>query len=257
MLELKQVSFSYGAKQLFDNFSLALQEHQITTLIGPNGSGKSTLFRLLTRAIKPSAGEIVLDRQDIWQLPVKDFTKKVAIVHQQNQLYDQMKVIELIKMGRLPYHSLLGDEEDDNAQLQAIMQELEIGDLADKYMAQLSGGQQQRVWLATALAQKPEYLFLDEPTTYLDLHFQYRFLDLVKKLNREQNLTICMILHDLNQALQYSDQVILLNHGQIQKQGNPEEVITEALIEKNFGIKCQIAETQQGKYLLMSGTEAK
>ena len=245
MLKASQIDFSYGSKQLFNQFSLSLQEHQITTLIGPNGSGKSTLFRLLTRAIRPSAGTITLDGQDIWQLAAKDFAKKVAIVHQQNQLYD------------LPYHSLMGDEENGSARLQQIMQELEIADLADKFIAQLSGGQQQRVWLATALAQEPEYLFLDEPTTYLDLHFQYRFLDLVKKLNRKQNLTICMILHDLNQALQYSNQVILLNQGRIQKQGRPEEVITAQAIRQNFGIDCEMIETEQGKVLLMAGSEAK
>ena len=172
MLKASQIDFSYGSKQLFNQFSLSLQEHQITTLIGPNGSGKSTLFRLLTRTIRPSAGTITLDGQDIWQLAAKDFAKKVAIVHQQNQLYDQITVKELVKMGRLPYHSLMGDEENGSARLQQIMQELEIADLADKFIAQLSGGQQQRVWLATALAQEPEYLFLDEPTTYLDLHFQ-------------------------------------------------------------------------------------
>lgn len=257
MLKLTQVNFSYGSKELFNQLSLALQEHQITTLIGPNGSGKSTLFRLLTRTIKPAAGSIMLDGQDIWQLPAKDFAKKVAIVHQQNQLYDQMTVKELVKMGRLPYYSLMGEGKDDPGRIQAIMQELEIDDLADKFMSQLSGGQQQRVWLATVLAQEPEYLFLDEPTTYLDLHFQYRFLDLVKKLNQEKKLTICMILHDLNQAMQYSDQVILLNHGQIQKQGKPTEVITAPLIKKNFGVECKIAETEQGKVLLMSGSKAK
>ena len=257
MLKASQIDFSYGSKQLFNQFSLSPQEHQITTLIGPNGSGKSTLFRLLTRAIRPSAGTITLDGQDIWQLAAKDFAKKVAIVHQQNQLYDQITVKELVKMGRLPYHSLMGDEENGSARLQQIMQELEIADLADKFIAQLSGGQQQRVWLATALAQEPEYLFLDEPTTYLDLHFQYCFLDLVKKLNRKQNLTICMILHDLNQALQYSNQVILLNQGRIQKQGRPEEVITAQAIRQNFGIDCEMIETEQGKVLLMAGSEAK
>lgn len=137
------------------------------------------------------------------------------------------------------------------------MQELEIADLADKFISQLSGGQQQRVWLATALAQEPEYLFLDESTTYLDLHIQYRFLDLVKKLNRNQKLTICMILHDLNHALQYSDQVILLNQGKIQKQGKLEEVITAQAIRQSFGVDCKMIETEQGKVLLMSGSEAK
>lgn len=100
-----------------------------------------------------------------------------------------------------------------------------------------------------ALAQEPEYLFLDEPTTYLDLHFQYRFLKLIKKLKQESGLTICMILHDLNQAMQFSDQVVLLNHGQIKAQGKADEVITQPLISHNFAINCEIVETKQGKFL--------
>ena len=161
MLKASQIDFSYGSKQLFINLSEPAGEPDYD-FNWSNGSGKSTLFRLLTRAIRPSAGTITLDGQDIWQLAAKDFAKKVAIVHQQNQLYDQITVKELVKMGRLPYHSLMGDEENGSARLQQIMQELEIADLADKFIAQLSGGQQQRVWLATALAQEPEYLFLDD-----------------------------------------------------------------------------------------------
>ena len=204
---------------------------------------------MLTRSEKAKSGEIKLDGSDIWTIQPRDFAKKVAIVHQQNQLYDEMTVNELIKMGRLPYNSLFENDQTDPEKLNKILNYLEIEPLKNKFVSELSGGQQQRVWLAVALAQEPEYLFLDEPTTYLDLHFQYRFLKLLKKLNRDQGLTICMILHDLNQALQFSDQVVLLNQGEIKKIGQPEEVITKEIISNNFKIDCEVIKTDQGVFL--------
>ncbi|RVU72064.1 MULTISPECIES: ABC transporter ATP-binding protein [Lactobacillus] len=250
MLKLEQVNFSYQNHALFEDLNLALPEHKITTLIGPNGSGKSTMFKLFTRAAKPSAGQVLLDEQDIWQLDAKKYAQKVAIVHQQNELYDEIKVIDLIKMGRLPYTSLLADEQKSDQELvDRLLEGLEITGFSQKYMDQLSGGQQQRVWLAVALAQQPEYLFLDEPTTYLDLHFQFQFLKILQKLNQEQGLTICMILHDLNQALQFSNQVVLLNHGKIQASGAPDQVITQDLISQNFDINCEVVKTKHGLFL--------
>lgn len=249
MLELNNVDFSYHNKNIFNGLNFSLQDNKITTIIGPNGSGKSTLFKLLTRSEKAKSGEIKLDGSDIWTIQPRDFAKKVAIVHQQNQLYDEMTVNELIKMGRLPYNSLFENDQTDPEKLNKILNYLEIEPLKNKFVSELSGGQQQRVWLAVALAQEPEYLFLDEPTTYLDLHFQYRFLKLLKKLNRDQGLTICMILHDLNQALQFSDQVVLLNQGEIKKIGQPEEVITKEIISNNFKIDCEVIKADQGVFL--------
>lgn len=250
MLKLDRVSFSYQNQPLFKNISLTLPEHQITTLIGPNGSGKSTMFKLFTRAVQPKAGLVLLDGKNIWQLDAKRYAQKVAIVHQKNELYDEIKVIDLIRMGRLPNNSFLVEESKSEKKLvKRILANLEINEFAEKYMDELSGGQRQRVWLAVALAQQPEYLFLDEPTTYLDLHFQFEFLKMLKKLNHEQGLTICMILHDLNQALQVSDHVVLLNHGEIKASGSPENVITPDLISQNFAINCELLETKHGKFL--------
>lgn len=243
MLKIKDISFSYSQQLIFANFSYQLHDHQITTFIGPNGSGKSTLFKLFTRSIKPEQGAIYLNHKDIWQIRAKDFAKKVAIVHQQNTLYDEISVQDLVRMGRLPYG------EDQKNKVDKILTYLELDSIKDKFVSELSGGQQQRVWLALALAQEPDYLFLDEPTTYLDLHFQYYFLKLLKKLNHDQHLTICMILHDLNQVLQISDQVVLLNKGKIIKQGKPEQVITTQNISTNFQINCELLQTKNGPIL--------
>lgn len=245
MLKAEKIAFSYHHKQLFNDLSLQISDHQITTIIGPNGSGKSTLFKLFTRELKPEHGMIELDKQNVWHIQPKKFAQEVAILHQKNAVYDEMSVLDLVKMGRLPYISWLGDA-PENSEIENLLLYLEIDELKDKFLSELSGGQQQRVWLATALAQKPKYLFLDEPTTYLDLHFQYQFLKLIRKLNKEQNLTVCMILHDLNQAFQFSDQVVLLNQGKIVKKGTAEEVINQHTIEDNFGIKCELLKSKDG-----------
>lgn len=245
MFKLDQVSFAYQDKIIFDSLSLKLAEGKITCLIGPNGSGKSTLFKLFTRTLKPQAGKVILD-QDIWQLSPKEFAQKVAIVHQNNKLYDEMKVADLVEMGRLPYHG----QAKENFNLDKVYQKLELTALKDSFINDLSGGQQQRVWLAAALSQDPEYLFLDEPTTYLDLHYQYQFLHLIKQINREQNLTIFMILHDLNQALQFSDQVVLLNQGQIVQIGRPSDVITSKNINENFKINSRLVQVDGQPFLI-------
>lgn len=248
MLEAKNINFSYGKKQILDDVSIKLAEHQITTLIGPNGSGKSTLFKLLTRSQKVDSGQVLLADKDIWQYPARDFAKEVAIVHQKNDLYDDLTVEELIKMGRLPYVGLTKEVDNQDEIIKQVIEYLELEPVKNKLVSQLSGGQQQRVWLGLALAQQPRYLFLDEPTTYLDLHFQMRFLTLLKNLNQTTKLTICMILHDLNQALHYSDQVVLLSQGKIKSQGLPEEVITEANVKESFDINCRIIDTEDGKF---------
>lgn len=174
MIKLEGVSFAYGDYPTVRDVSYELKDHQITTLIGPNGSGKSTLFKLLTRSLKPNKGQILLNGENIWTYPPKKYAQNVAIVHQQNQIYDQIQVIDLVRMGQIPY----GNNFKNSDRLTKILDYLELSDLKNKDLSRLSGGQRQRVWLAVALMQDPEYLFLDEPTTYLDLHFQYSFLKL-------------------------------------------------------------------------------
>lgn len=245
MIKLKGVSFAYGDYPAVRDVSYELKDHQITTLVGPNGSGKSTLFKLLTRSLKQNKGKILLNEQDIWTYPAKKYAQNVAIVHQQNRVYDQIRVIDLIKMGRIPY----GDGAKNSDRLTKILDYLELSELKNKDLSRLSGGQRQRVWLAVALMQDPEYLFLDEPTTYLDLHFQYSFLKLLRRLNKEQNLTICMILHDLNEALEFSDQSVLFNHGEIVAQGRSEEILIPELIDPIFNINSELIETKTGNFL--------
>lgn len=199
MLDAQHLRFAYPQQApLIDNLSLTIPEHQITTLLGPNGSGKSTLLKLLTRQLSPQAGHVHLAGQDLWRAySAQSAAQQIAVVHQHHELYDELTVADLIQLGRLPYQSsLFADPAPADAA--AIMAELQLTALADRPVKQLSGGQAQRVWLALALNQEPTYLFLDEPTTYLDLHYQTEFLRLLRQLNQQRGLTIVMILHDLN-----------------------------------------------------------
>lgn len=251
-MEIKHVSFSYHKNSPtpdLDDISFQLPSGSITSLIGPNGSGKSTLFKLLTRQLKPSDGIIQIDDQNINNFSAREYAQKLAIVQQQNPIYDDLKVIDLIRFGQSPYHSLLSDTVDEKL-LTQIMSFLELDELAQDSVLNLSGGQQQRVWLAMALAQQPEYLLLDEPTTYLDLHFQYRFLDLLKQLNQQFNLTILIILHDLNQAMAISNQTLLLSNGQLVASGRPNGVITPDHLKTFFKINSELVSTKAGMQIV-------
>lgn len=253
MLDAQHLRFAYPQQApLIDNLSLTIPEHQITTLLGPNGSGKSTLLKLLTRQLSPQAGHVHLAGQDLWRAySAQSAAQQIAVVHQHHELYDELTVADLIQLGRLPYQSSLFADPAP-ADTAAIMAELQLTALADRPVKQLSGGQAQRVWLALALNQEPTYLFLDEPTTYLDLHYQTEFLRLLRQLNQQRGLTIVMILHDLNQALRYSDYCCLLDHGQLVATGTPQRVLTPARIKTTFQLECDLITTKYGPVLIQA-----
>lgn len=249
MLTVKNLSFTYPKqKPLLTNISFELAPHKITTIMGANGSGKSTLLNLLTKGLSPTAGHIYYQDQDISRLTKKDYAQRVALVQQQHQLYDHIQVRDLVSLGRLPYQGLLADAPTD-AKVFELLDYLELTALAERDVLSLSGGQQQRVWLALALAQNPALLLLDEPTTYLDLHFQYQFLELLQRLKQDQNLTICMVLHDLNHALRFSDELLLLKDGQLVAQGGPKEVLTSERIKQVFDLDSQLSQTAAGDFI--------
>lgn len=249
MLTVKNLNFAYPKqKPLLTNVSFELAPHKITTIMGANGSGKSTLLNLLTKGLSPTAGHIYYQGQDISRLTKKDYAQRVALVQQQHQLYDHIQVRDLVSLGRLPYQGLLTDAPTD-AKVFELLDYLELTALAERDVLSLSGGQQQRVWLALALAQNPALLLLDEPTTYLDLHFQYQFLELLQRLKQDQNLTICMVLHDLNHALRFSDELLLLKDGQLVAQGGPKEVLTFERIKQVFGLDSQLSQTAAGYFI--------
>lgn len=244
IFEIKDLSFSYGNNKVIDGLNLKIKEGKITTLIGANGCGKSTLFNLMTKNIKPDNGKIFLGGQNIEQMKLKDFARKTAIVHQYNTAPPDITVEKLVEFGRTPYHTmgLSPNPEVDREKVRFALEITNTEKFGDKPVSQLSGGQKQRVWIAMALAQDTKILFLDEPTTYLDIRYQLQILRLVKRLNSEFNITVIMVLHDINQSLCYSDEIVAMQNGKVLSQGVPREIITPKLIEDVYGVTLETGE---------------
>lgn len=253
-MDIKQLSFSYDVKESFINIEkLQIPDGKITTIIGPNGSGKSTLLSLISGLLKAETGGVYINEQQIATMSTKELAKKLAVVHQQNEAPSHYTVRQLVKVGRYPYRKGLSSysEEDEVAVDQAIEQ-TSLVEQEEKGINELSGGQRQRAWLALSLAQNTDFLLLDEPTTYLDLHHQLEILSTITKLNEQHQKTIVMVLHDLNHALQYSDEVIVMSKGQIIAQGEPEKIMTEELVKEIFHLPVQFIEDKQGNKQMLT-----
>ncbi|WP_026672661.1 ABC transporter ATP-binding protein [Alkalihalobacterium bogoriense] len=255
-MEVKQVTFSYEQKMnQLENVNCQIEEGKITTIIGPNGSGKSTLLGVMSRNYSPKNGEVILDGRAISQYKPKEFAKKLAVVHQQNEAPEDMTVEKLTAYGRLPYKSMFSQEsEEDKKAVEWALICTKLQSKRHVKITELSGGERQRVWIAMALAQQTPILFLDEPTTYLDLYYQYEILELVKSLNQVYQLTLVMVLHDINQAIKYSDHIIAMKQGQIILQGKPSEVITTASMKDIYNVDVLVKqENETGLYIVPIG----
>lgn len=246
-MEVRDLFFSYGKNKVLKGTSFTIEEGKITTIMGANGCGKSTLFNLMTKNLYPRKGNIFLYGKNIQNLGLKDFAKRVSIVHQYNSSADDITVERLVSFGRTPHRKMMqGRSDEDEKMIRWAMEVTNILKYRDREVSRLSGGQRQRVWIAMALAQNTKILFLDEPTTYLDIRYQIEILKLVKKLNQEYGITIIMVLHDMNQAIHFSDRIIGLKEGEVAVQGAPDEVITEECIRDLYGISLGVT-TIEGK----------
>lgn len=237
----KDISLRYDKKDVVKSFSADFTQGKIISIIGPNGSGKSTILRSFARLLNTACGQISLFDTDIATVSKKEFAKRLAILLQHNISPEDITVKNLIYFGRCPHKKWYQQfEESDEAILQQVLEQTDLVDFAEKKVCMLSGGERQRVWLAMALAQQPQVLLLDEPTTYLDIGYQLELLDLVYDLNRNTNLSIIMVLHDLNQAAQYSDEIIVLKDGKLFKKGSPKEIFTQGLLKEIYNINCEV-----------------
>ena len=240
---VKDLHFAYGKQNVLTGLNLTLHEGAITTLIGANGCGKSTLFNLMTKNLRPDRGEILLKEENIAEIKLKEFAKQVSIVHQYNTAPTDLTVEKLVSYGRTPYHTmgLSPDAKEDEEKVQWAMEITHTLKHRQKPVSELSGGLKQRVWIAMALAQDTKVLFLDEPTTYLDIRYQLQILQLIRNLNREYGITIVMVLHDINQSLYYSDEIVAMKDGKMIAQGLPEEIITSELVQSVYGVTLNIS----------------
>lgn len=250
-MKVKDLSFAYGKNQVLKGVSLEIEEGKVTTIMGANGCGKSTLFSLMTKNLDARKGDIYLKGKNIKNLNLREFAKKVAIVQQYNRAADDITVEKLISFGRTPHKKMMqGNSAEDEEKIRWAMEVTNLTEYRDREVSRLSGGQRQRVWIAMALAQGTKTLFLDEPTTYLDIRYQIEILQLVRKLNREFGMTIIMVLHDINQAIGYSDCIIGLKEGKVLAAGVPEEVITKETIQQLYGIEMEVLQ-MEGRTFVM------
>jgi iron complex transport system ATP-binding protein len=245
-LAARSVTVGYGARTIIDGLDVAIPPGVITTIIGPNGCGKSTLLRTLSRLLKPAKGTVVLDGDDIGRLRTRDVAKKLGLLPQAPVAPDGLTVSDLVARGRHPHQSWLRQwSSDDAAVVERALAMTGVSDLADRPVDSLSGGQRQRVWISMTLAQGTDLLLLDEPTTYLDLAHAIDVLDLIDDLH-ESGCTVVMVLHDLNLATRYSDNLVVMRDGAILAQGHPREVITADLLHEAFGLRAKVIDDPVG-----------
>ncbi|MEV6280105.1 ABC transporter ATP-binding protein [Nocardia sp. NPDC051832] len=242
-LAAEDVTLGYGDRVIVDGLTLEIPAGVVTTVIGPNGCGKSTLLRSLGRLLKPHAGRVVLDGKAISSMKTKDVARVVGMLPQTPVAPEGLTVADLVARGRHPHQSWLRQwSATDEAEVQTALEQTGIADLADRPLDELSGGQRQRAWISMALAQGTDILLLDEPTTYLDLAHSLEVLDLVDRLHDDMGRTVVMVLHDLNLAIRYSDQLIVMRSGRIIAQGAPSDIISAELLREVFGLSATVLE---------------
>jgi len=247
-LEVRNISGGYGGKKVVEDVSFRVPSGTITTLVGANGSGKSTLLRLIAGILRPFSGEACLDGRAISAIPRRELARLMGMLPQLHHAADELTVAELVAMGRFPHRqgwSPFASAADKRAVGQALeLTRMEA--LRGRALASLSGGERQRAWLAMTLAREPKVLLLDEPTTFLDIGSQCDFLGLVRKLNRDSQLTVLMVLHDLNVASAFSSQLVMLKDGRVLCTGTPAETLTTDNLQSVFGVESQILRTPDG-----------
>lgn len=239
------LSYTDGAP-VVDGESLAIPAGEITALVGPNGSGKSTILKALASQLAPDAGSVLLDGQRVADRTSKELARELGLLSQENTAPESLSVEELVFHGRYPHRGFLESVTDeDRAAVDSAFELVGVDHLREREVGSLSGGQKQLAWLALVLAQQPNVLLLDEPTTYLDLHHQLRVMDVIRTLNDEDDVTVAVVHHDITQAVRFADYLIALEDGTVYDWGPPEDVVTEQLLAEVFSVDA-LVEFEQG-----------
>lgn len=237
----ENLSVAYEEKLVVDELDLNIPKGRVTSIIGPNGCGKSTVLKTIGRIMRPKNGLVYLNGKDISELSTRDIARKMAILPQSPQAPSGLTVGELVSYGRYPHQSGFGTlKPEDRKIIDWALEVTKLSELETVAVDNMSGGQRQRVWIAMALAQQTDLILLDEPTTYLDMSYQLEVLELLYRLNREQDCTIAMVLHDLNLAARFSDHMIAIRGGSIIRCGTPEEVMTAEVLKNTFRVHAEI-----------------
>ncbi len=237
-MDIKNITFKYDESVILDKIAFSIKKGSFITIIGPNGSGKSTLLKLMTANLMPDSGEMVLWDKALKAYSTKDLARNVAVVPQESNIQYDFTVYDIVLMGRYPHIKRFEREDpEDHDKVKIALLRTNTWHLKDRSINEISGGERQRVIIAKALAQETKVIILDEPTSSLDIHHQLEILDLLKELNEETGVTIIMVLHDINLAARYSQEVVLLHLGNLITIGATEEVITVENLQRAYDIE--------------------
>lgn len=245
LLKVKNVTFSYGSRDVLRDVGLEARAGEILAIVGPNGAGKSTLVRCINRILKPRLGTVFLDGEDVVCLTGRDCARKIGYVPQTEGEAFPCTVYETVLMGRRP-HITWSVSNSDLAAVEGVLERMGLGAYTERYLHELSGGERQKVMLARALAQEPDVLLLDEPTSNLDVRHQLEVLELVRRAARDQGKCVLMVMHDLNMAVRFSDQVLMLKGGLVFAAGSPRAVLTPENIKAVYEVEAQVVTTVVG-----------
>ena len=242
ILKVRDLTIKYKENKIIDSINLDIKKGKIYSIIGPNGCGKTTLMKAISRSIKPKGGQVLLYEKNIFRMKTKDVAKKIAVLSQNNNTLSDITVKELVGYGRYAHKEWWkGMEEDDTKVVDWAIEETNLKDFENRKINTLSGGERQRAWIAMAIAQNPEVLLLDEPTTYLDISHQLEIMELISKINEEQGITIVMVLHDINHAARYSDELIVIKDQKIFEKGDPWAILGGNVLRDVFRVEAEIS----------------
>lgn len=246
---IKDIIFRYGNKEVLKGINFKVSKGEIVSIIGPNGSGKSTLVKCIDGIFKPKSGNVYIHTKDTRNMSPKELAKTMAYVPQASSDVFIQRVFDTVLMGRKP-HLTWGVRKIDLEIVEEVLDYMGLTDLAECYLDELSGGQKQKVLIARALAQEPEILLLDEPTSSLDIKHQLEVLEIVKKISKQRKSSVVMVIHDLHLAYRFSDKLVLLKNGNVFACGDPNTVLTKENINKVYDVEVSMVNTNLGPCVL-------
>lgn len=249
MIEIKNVSKRFGEKLVVSEIKLPITENKLTAFIGPNGAGKSTLLSMMSRLIPKDIGEIYLDHNEVKSWKSNELSKKLSILKQSNGVNVKITVRELVNFGRFPYSKGRLNKTDYRI-VEEALQNMGLVELADQMIDTLSGGQLQRAYIAMVLAQDTDYILLDEPLNNLDMNYAVQMMQTLRRLVDEMGKTIIIVLHDINFAASYADEIVAMKDGKLFTHGATDEVIQSEVLNKLYGMNIRICEIEGKRFCM-------
>ena len=252
-LAAENICVKIGGKEILRDVSYKFSPAKRTAIIGPNGAGKSTLLKALCLLNENFTGRVTLDGQDIFELGRRKISQVMAILPQEKEAPQDTTVRQLVYFGRFPHRKFFSaDTKEDTRAVETALEVTKMKQFENRQVASLSGGERQRAWLAMTLAQQPQILLLDEPTTYLDIAHRLDVMEIINAVNKNFGMTIISVLHDINHARIYSDEVVVVKGGEIFATGEPKKVLTAASVEKIFEVKADTFTNSSGVEMVLA-----